>query len=431
MTEALPIPTISATPSVNGEMRGRVQQLRLDNQLGNAKSGGGGGGAAVWLPWGLALLLALSWAGVALRTYRNSATTEETFQKVGATVAGSPGSTGAGTTTTTTNADSSGPAGTVQLEVKGYIISAVQVNISPIDVSGRLMELYFREGQFIKAGEPLAKIDTTNFEFAVTEATQTVNAAKERQIAASKRLAELDPRSVRAIEKDQLLAQIGEAKAAKARADDERRRSESLRGSISARELDTAVNDALAADFRVKKLEIDLRILEEGPRPERLAGSKAELAAAEADVKVAEARLQLSTWRLNNCIVRAPFAGTVTQKGAEVGSLVNPAAFGNISAYICGLADLSDLEVELKIAEKDISKLKPGQVCRIRPDAYPGRLYAGRLDRIMPIAVRNDSTIIARVKITVPNDEPQGAFLKLEMGAVVTFLANDAAAAGK
>ena len=137
--------------------------------------------------------------------------------------------------------------------------------------------------------------------------------------------------------------------------------------------------------------------------------------------------MALATWRLNNCIIRAPFAGTVTQKGAEVGSLVNPGAFGNISAYICGLADLSDLEVEVKIGEKDISKLKAGQACRIRADAYPNRLYSGKLDRIMPIAIRNDATINVRVKIAVPKDEAQGAYLKLEMGAVVTFLANEAA----
>lgn len=426
MTEIGRLPTISAAPSMNGEMRGRVQQLRLDNQLGNAKAGIGG--ATAWLPWGLALLLALSWAGVALRTYRNTPASGDTVGTSNAVASGASTST---QTQSNQTADPNMPTGAVQLELKGYIISAVQVNISPMDVSGRLMELYFKEGQFIKAGEPLAKIDATNFEFAYTEAFQTVAAARERQSATAKRLAELDPRSVRAIEKDQLQAQIGEARAAKARADDERKRLESLRGSISARELDTAVNDALAADFRLKKLDIDLRILEEGPRPEKLAAAKSDLAAAEADVKVAEARLSLAKWRMDNCIVRAPFSGTVTQKGAEVGSLVNPAAFGNISAYICGLADLSDLEVEVKISEKDISKLKTGQLCRIRPDAYPGRTYAGRLDRIMPIAVRNDSTIICRVKVTVPKEEPQGAFLKLEMGANVTFLAGDPATTGK
>ena len=52
----------------NGELLHRVQQIRLDDQLGRQPTSRGG---ASWLPWVLCLLLALAWAGVAIRTYRN------------------------------------------------------------------------------------------------------------------------------------------------------------------------------------------------------------------------------------------------------------------------------------------------------------------------------------------------------------------------
>jgi len=89
---------------------------------------------------------------------------------------------------------------------------------------------------------------------------------------------------------------------------------------------------------------------------------------------------------------------------------------------ICDLADMSDLEVDLKVAERDIAKLTVGQNCRIRANAFANKVYAGKLDRIMPIANQGDSTVSVRVKVKLPEGEAPGTFLKPQMGAVVTFL---------
>ena len=86
------------------------------------------------------------------------------------------------------------------------------------------------------------------------------------------------------------------------------------------------------------------------------------------------------------------------------------------------MADLADLEVDLEIPERDISKLLVGQPCRIRADAFGDRPYAGQLDRIMPIANRAKSIVNVRVKVKLPAGEAPGTFLKPEMGAVVSFL---------
>ena len=56
-------------PSANGELADRVQQLRLDNQLGTGKSTGSGGS---WLPWVLCGLLAITWVGVGVRWYKTA-----------------------------------------------------------------------------------------------------------------------------------------------------------------------------------------------------------------------------------------------------------------------------------------------------------------------------------------------------------------------
>src|SRR5205823_3593961 len=137
------------------------------------------------------------------------------------------------------------------------------------------------------------------------------------------------------------------------------------------------------------------------------------IAEAAADVDVAKARVTKAEWRLANCTIRAPVNGTILTKKAELGNLVNPLAFGATSGAVCEMADLSDLEVELDITERDVS--------RVRAEAYPDRVYDGVVDRLMPIANRAKGAVPVRVKVRVPKDE-EGVFLKPEMGAVVSFL---------
>jgi HlyD family secretion protein len=59
-------------PSANGDLVNRVQQLRLDDQLAATKSGGGGVRGGAVLPWVLCGLLAVTWAGVGVRSYKNA-----------------------------------------------------------------------------------------------------------------------------------------------------------------------------------------------------------------------------------------------------------------------------------------------------------------------------------------------------------------------
>ncbi len=411
---ALPVATLIPEPAVNGELRNRVQQLRLDTQLGSAKAGRGGG--AAWLPWALAGVLALTWAGVGVRGYRAA--------PADANVAVAP--TDGKPATATPSPGGTAPVaepGTIQIEVKGYLVPAVQVAVSPIDVAGQLIELNIKEGEYYKKGDVLARIDPQNYEFAVAEAGQFLAATREKLTAALEKRNELRPESVRQVEKDQILAQLNEAKAVLARADDEFKRLDRIKDSISSREVDTARNDFLAAQARTARFTADLQVLTEGPRKQRMAGADADVAQAQADIKGAEARLASARWRLGNCTIRAPIAGTALSKKSEVGNLVNPLAIAAAAGSVCELADLADLEADLEIPERDISKLRVGQVCRVRADAYPDRQYAGRLDRIMPIANRAKSIVNVRVKVALPADEKPGTYLKPEMGAVVSFLA--------
>lgn len=412
MSDQRPIPSIPparSAESSNGEMLNRVKQLRLDNQLGAAKRGGGGG--ATWLPWMLCVLLAGSWAFVAIRHYKTTKDDSPTTSS---------------TTSATSEKTAPQDAGLTQVEVKGYLTPAHQIAVSPIDVAGRVIVLNVVEGRRYQEGELLAQIDPSSFQAVVDEATATLSAAEKRLEAAKQRREELRPISekpspIRTLEVNQIKAQIQEADAQKARAADEERRLTALSG-VSGREVTQARNDYLAADARLTKLKADLEILQMGPREEKVLASDADVKGAEADMRAAAARLAQAKWRLDNCTIRAPITGTVLTKVAEQGNLVNPLAFAATSGSVCTMADLSDLEIDMKIPERQIAQLQKGQPCRLRADAYPDKLYTGVLDRIMPIANRGDNTVNVRVKVKLPDGEVPGTYLKPEMGAVVSFL---------
>lgn len=410
------------TATRNGELKNRVQQLRLNNQLGMDRGGGRGG--AGWLPWILCLVLAAAWAGVGIRSYGMKS---NDLVDAGATVPGEkkPDTAANATSGTFTTA----VAGTIQVEVKGYLVPAQQIAVSPIDVGGRVVELNVVEGKFFKKGEILAKLEDTNYQAQAMESKAALLSSQARLEFAKQKLAALLPGSVRKVEVMQVEEELKEAEVMRSRMADELGRQEKLGTSASEREIKQARFDLQANDAKVRRLSATLAILKEGPRQEQKAASEAEVAGADAEVKVANARMAQAQWRLDNCIIRAPIDGTVLSKKAELGNLVNPMAFSASSSgggAVCDIANLADLEVDLEIPERDISKLKLGQRCKIKADAFSDRIYAGNLDRIMPIANRAKSIVSVRVKVKLPEGEVPGTYLKPEMGAVVSFLADEA-----
>ena len=393
-------------------LKARVQKLRIGAPAARGKSFLAG---VSWLPWILCGVLALAWAGVGLRSYRPGSQTDD-----GGPVA-APASTG-GSGSTTTGGSS---AGIAIAPVKGYLIPAQQIAVSPIDVGGQLIEHHFVEGKQYPKGMVLARIDATNYEAAVRETKSLVSAAESRLAAARKRYEELLPKSVLPREKDQAQAEKDDAETLEKRAKQEYDRLKGLGNTtaISPREFQQAEADYFSAKARASKAAASLQILVLGPRPERIAAAEEDCNAAQKDLDAARARLAQSQWRVDNCTIRMPIAATVLSKKAELFSLVNPLAFGATSGSLCDIADLSNLEVDLEIPERDIGKLREGQQCRIVADAFPDRTYTGELFRIMPIANRAKSIISVRVRVKLPDGEVQGQYLKPEMGAVVTFLA--------
>lgn len=159
------------------------------------------------------------------------------------------------------------------------------------------------------------------------------------------------------------------------------------------------------ARAKVKLAEAELTIAKTG---------KADVGVAHAKLEIARAEVEIAELRLESTTVRAPINGVVLTKRTGVGARVDPK-----SSTICDIADLSIMEVEIWVPERDVAKIKPGQTCRIRVDALPDGMFEGAVARLQPVADKARGAIGVRVRFKA---EGAGERLLPEMSAIVQFL---------
>ena len=142
---------------------------------------------------------------------------------------------------------------------------------------------------------------------------------------------------------------------------------------------------------------------------------------AEAALSQSKANLSLAEANFQNTIIRAPFAGVVVKKMAEVGESVTPIPPGvnlsTSSGAIVGMADMTTLEAEFDISESNIAKLERNQPAQVSVDAIPDRRYRAVLRQVIPTADRTKATIVVKVRLLEKDKN-----LRPEMSAKVTFL---------
>ena len=218
-------------------------------------------------------------------------------------------------------------------------------------------------------------------------------------------------------------ANVADAVAAmdKARKDFEQAKMQNATGTIGAQEYQMYEAAKLSTD--AKKVAADANVIvadreiDAAKADEKTA--TASLEAARADLNAAIARRDEAKRLVNNCCVISPIDGTILTKTADKGALVSPMSF-NVAAGICTIADLSKLEVEIDVPERQVTRVRPGQDCKLQADANPTREYRGVVDRVMPIADDTKNVVKVRIRVYLKKDEEPGAFLKPKMGITAT-----------
>jgi RND family efflux transporter MFP subunit len=271
---------------------------------------------------------------------------------------------------TTTVALVSPAQGAQLLVATGYVVPQRKANISP-RIGGRVAKILVEDGSVVKAGQLIAVLEDADYRAQLLQARADLRGAEAR----AKR-AEVDAQDAqRQHDREQMVQAKGASTPAAA--------------------------DAAAA---------------------RLGSAKAALGAAQADIAAARARVQVAQVALENCYVRAPFAGRITQKLTDIGEIVFGAvgAGGGGPGGIASLADFSTLQVEADVSESQVSKLKPGTPAELVLDAFPDKRYRGKVAEVRPRVDRAKATVT--VKVAFVDDTTD---VLPDMGAKVTFLAKE------
>jgi HlyD family secretion protein len=248
---------------------------------------------------------------------------------------------------------------------------------------GRIVELKAREGDSVKAGEPLGRLDTV-------EMTAKLAQTRAQDAAARAQLAELT-RGSRPEEIAQARAALDAAQHSRSDAELELQRNKSLAAGnvVSKQALDKAqvTYDLAVAQEAQARAQLDLA--EQGPRQEKIQAQKAQVAVTEAQIRSMEASL-------DNLTLRSSFDGVVTVRHHEPGETVAP------GAAVLTVMNPNDRWVRIYIPENRMGVVHLGMPATIRADTYPKKGYGGEVMYIASEAEftpRNVQTTEERVKL--------------------------------
>jgi HlyD family secretion protein len=134
----------------------------------------------------------------------------------------------------------------------------------------------------------------------------------------------------------------------------------------------------------------------------RAGATQAQIAAAQASVAQAEAGMQAAQAALNEATLIAPFDGTIAEINTETGQVVGP------GSPIVSMADLNAWEIETDdLSEVDVINVQPDQAVTITFDALPGVKLNGRVRAVTPRAQTKRGDVTYTVKIAIGKPDPR------------------------
>ena len=258
-------------------------------------------------------------------------------------------------------------------------------------VMGRVVELSVREGERVRAGQTLARIDPVQARSDTDAAAAQISALEAEQSGAQNQIAvataEREAAEARALEASQALDRANELFAAQL---------------LPAAERDAAITAAGAARAQV--------------RAAQAAVARAEQALAAAGRRVAQARAQATGARdlLDKTNITAPMDGIVSRLQVRQGEMVVIGIQNQPGTTLMTISDLSSINAEVKVAEADVLRLEVGQPASVTLDAVPDTAFPGQVVEIgasaLPIqgtgAAAREFRVVVRLDAAPPSLRP-------------------------
>ena len=260
-----------------------------------------------------------------------------------------------------------GGANASVLDATGYVTARRQATVSA-QITGTLTDVLIEEGDHVKSGQVLGRLDDTAQRAALAQAQAQMHSAQALLV--------------------QHQAQLAQSERDVKRAEDllERR----LVSQQAVEQARTQVETGAA----------------------QVQGQRKQIELAQANVRSAQVQLDY-------CTVRAPFTGVVIAKAAQVGEIVSPfsAGGGFTRTGIGTIVDMDSLEIEVDVNEAYINRVQPGQPVESVLNAYPDWRIPSHVIAIIPTADRSKATVKVRIGVDLKD-----ARIVPDMGVRVSFL---------
>jgi HlyD family secretion protein len=282
---------------------------------------------------------------------------------------------------------------TVKVSATGVIRPVAPVNISPKQ-PGRIQQLLVEQGDRVAAGQLLAQMDASNLQGQRTSAMGDLAAAEANlsKLVAGNRPEEIAQARNGANDARAQLVAIRSAYTSNQKLYEA--------GAVGRVAFDASAAQYRAAQEKVQATQSQLELLQAGFRKE-------DIALARAQVLKAKGSLQTINSLIEDTLIRAPFAGVITQKFADVGAFVTPttSASATSSATSSSIVALAGaLEGLANVSEVDIGSINAGQAVELLVDAYPRRPVPARVRLIAPESVVVQNVTSFQVRLSLPKE---------------------------
>ncbi len=252
------------------------------------------------------------------------------------------------------------------LQATGYVTARREATVSA-QITGTLTKVMIEEGEHVEAGQILALLEDTAQRAALAQAEAQQRAAEAQLVQFNSQLAQ-NRRDLK--------------------------RAEDLVGRklVSEQAVETA------------RTQVEMQA--------------AQVESQKKQVELAQAGVRGAQVQLDYCTIRAPFAGVIIAKAAQVGEIVSPfsAGGGFTRTGIGTIVDMDSLEIEVDVNESYINRVVARQKVEAVLDAYPDWKIPGHVIAIIPTADRSKATVKVRVAL-----DQKDARIVPDMGVRVSF----------
>ena len=282
-----------------------------------------------------------------------------------------------------------------RITVTGTIRAERDADITS-EANAKVLEVMVREGDAVRQGQVLIRLDSTQADSNVRQARAGREASAAHLAAARSRLQILE-QGAREEERAIARSRLEQAQAAlnTAEADLDRFRGLFAQGAVSKQQLDGAQMAYDTARTNRDSARQTLDLTEKGARPEEIDAARKEVQAAAAALEQAEAALASANEMLSYTVIRSPFSGVVYQRNVDPGEIASTMG----GTPLLRLADLSSVYYEASVPERAALKVTAGQRVDVTVQGNGDRLVVGKVERLVPVADPMSRDFLLRISI--------------------------------